>query len=120
MKHRPYIVVVVLEAKQGKEAELQAALEKVTVLSRAETTNIEYRLHKIADNPLAIEKLNEISFVRQTEKQSCQKFVLYEIWESQEKHALQLEKSYIEELGGKLKNLLAKPYDIYYGEEILI
>ncbi len=98
MNNKPHTVVVILEAKPGKEAELQLILENVVEPSRSEKTNIEYRLHKNIDN--------------------AQQFILYENWTSKEEHMQQFEKPYIKDLAGKLEGLLAKPYEAYFGEEI--
>lgn len=98
MDHKPHTVIVILEAKQGKEDELQLALEAVAEPSRSEETNIEYRLHKNIDNP--------------------QQFILYENWQSKEKHMQQFEKPYIKVFSSKLEGLLAKPYEAFFGEEI--
>lgn len=95
---KKHTVVVILEAKEDKAAELKAALEAVVEPSRAESTNIEYRLHQAQDNPA--------------------QFVLYENWVSKEKHQEQFEKPYIVELGAKLESLLAKPFQLVFAEEI--
>lgn len=95
---KPHTVVVVLEAKQGKENELAAALKAVIQPSRSESTCLEYRLHKSIENP--------------------NQFVLYENWESKEKHQKQFTKPYIVELGEKLNDLLAKPYQAIFAEEV--
>lgn len=42
---KPHTVIAVLEAKKGKEAELESALKTVAELSILEKTNIEYKLH---------------------------------------------------------------------------
>jgi len=93
-----HTVVVLLEAKQGKEAELEAALQSVADLSRDETANIKYRIHQNSDNP--------------------QQFILYENWENEEKHAEQFEKTYIKEFADKLADILAKPYQAYFAKEL--
>ena len=93
-----HTVMVILEAKTGKEKELEDALQAVAELSRAEITNIEYRLHKSIENPA--------------------QFILYENWKSKEKHQEQFEKPYILELGTKLEELLDKPYQAYFANEI--
>lgn len=95
---RPYTVIAILEAKQGKEIELEAALKTVAEHSRLENTNLEYRLHKNTDKP--------------------QQFILFENWESKEKHQEQFSKNYIKELIEKLDSLLEKPYEAYFSEEI--
>ena len=95
---KKHTVVVILEAKEAKAAELRAALEAVIAPSRAEPTCIEYRLHQAQDNPA--------------------QFVLYENWVSKEKHQEQFEKPYILELGAKLESLLSKPYQVVFAEEI--
>lgn len=95
---KKHTVIVVLEAKSGKETELELALNSVAKRSRLESTNIEYRLHRSIDNP--------------------KQFILYENWISKEKHKEQFEKSYIKELINKLEFVLAKPYEAYMVEEI--
>ena len=95
---KPHTVLVILEAKSGKENELESALKKAAELSRLEKINIEYRLLKNTENP--------------------QQFILYENWENKEKHQQQFEKPYIKKLASKLNELLARPYQAYFGEEI--
>lgn len=95
---KPYTVVVVFEAKPGEENTLASALEAVVQPSRTETTCLEYRLHKSVENP--------------------SQFVLYENWESKEKHQEQFSKPYTLELGEKLSSLLAKPYQVIFAEKL--
>ena len=93
-----HTVIVLLEAKQGKEKELNDALVAVIEPSRSEAASIEYRLHQSKDNPA--------------------EFALYENWKSASEHAKQFEKPYIKQLGVQLGNLLAKPYVVFMGHEI--
>tara|TARA_B100000949_G_C14190491_1_gene411522 strand:- start:348 stop:713 length:366 start_codon:yes stop_codon:yes gene_type:complete len=93
-----HTVVVILEAKQGKEKELESALIAVVNPSRAEESNIEYRLHKGIENPA--------------------QFVLYENWISKEEHQKQFSKPYILELGARIEQMLEKPYQVIFSEEI--
>lgn len=93
-----HTVIAILEIKPGMEAEIEAALSDVAAASRAEDSNVEYRLHKSIENP--------------------QQFILYENWVSKEKHAEQFEKPYIHELVKKLENALAKPYQVYMAREL--
>lgn len=97
---KSHSVVVILEAKLGKEAELKQALVSVIKPSRAEKTCIEYRLHQDTSNPA--------------------QFILYENWESKEAHQLQFTKPYILEFVDQIGDLLAKPYQAYFANEILI
>lgn len=96
---KPHIVIVILEAKLGKENELAQALKKVVEPSRAEETCVEYRLHQDSDNPT--------------------QFVLYEQWVSRERHQEQFTKPYIMELGQKINDLLAKPYQAIFATEMV-
>jgi len=84
--------------KKGMERQLESALQAVVAPSRAEKTNIEYRLHKSIDNPAL--------------------FILYENWESKEQHQKQFNKFYIQELVGKLETILAKPYQVIFANEL--
>ena len=93
-----YTVIAILEAKADKVNELEAALTDVLTKSRAEDSNLEYRLHKSADVP--------------------GQFILYENWVSQEKHQEQFNKSYIIELVAQLETLLAKPYQAFFANEL--
>lgn len=95
---KPHTVIVILEAKKEKEKELEEALKAVIQPSRSEKTCLEYRLHKSIENP--------------------RQFVLYENWESKEKHQEQFSKSYIINLSEQLKELLAKPYQAIFAAEI--
>lgn len=96
--HKPYVVLVILEAAVGKEEELRRLLIGVVEPSRKEKTCLEYRLHQTLDKP------NE--------------FILYEHWENKLAHEAQFKKCYIQELGEKLESLLAKPYQVFFAEEI--
>jgi len=98
MNSKPHTVIVILEAIEGKESELESALDAVVEPSRSEESNIEYRLHRSIDNP--------------------RQFILYENWENKEKHGLQFEKPYIKKLVNQLDGLLAKPFEAYFSEEI--
>ena len=96
---KPHTVIVVLDAAEGKGRELELALETVALPSRAEPACIEYRIHKNIENP--------------------NQFVLYENWESKEKHTKQFEKAYIKEFADKAGPLLAKPYLAIFATETL-
>lgn len=93
-----HTVIAILEAKPGKENELESALASVISPSRAEETNLEYRVHKSVENPA--------------------QYVLYENWISKEEHQKQFSKPYILELGARIEPLLEKPYQIIFAEEI--
>jgi quinol monooxygenase YgiN len=95
---KSYTVVVVLEAKPGKQDELKSALKAVIEPSRNESTNLEYRLHQDLNNPA--------------------QFVLYENWISKEAHQLQFQKPYIAELGDKLGALMAGSYQAIFAEPV--
>lgn len=95
---KPHTVIVFLEAKQGKEIELESALQAIVQPSRSETACLEYRLHK--------------------NKVNTSQFILYEIWESQEKHQEQFAKPYIKELANKLEHLMAGSYQAFSAEQI--
>ena len=95
---KPLTVVVILEAKAGKENELALALKAVVEPSRSEEICLEYKLHQSSDNPA--------------------QFVLYEQWVSKDKHQEQFTKPYIIELGKKLETLLAKPYQAIFATEL--
>jgi len=91
-------VVVVLEAKVGKEQELESELKTVAEHSRAESTNLDYQVMKDKNNP--------------------RQFILCESWESAEKHQAQFTKNYIQAFASKLETLLEKPFQAYMGEEV--
>jgi quinol monooxygenase YgiN len=48
---KTHTVVVILEAKPGKETELKNALVNVIQPSRSEKTCLEYRVHQENNNP---------------------------------------------------------------------
>lgn len=95
---KPYTVLVIVEAKPGKEDELKEELIKVIAPSRAEDSCLEYRLHQDLKNPA--------------------KFVFYENWASQTAHQQQFQKPYISTLAEKIANLLAEPYQVIFAEEL--
>ncbi len=94
----PHTVMVLLEAKPGKEAEMKELLMGVVEPSRAEETCLGYHLHQDINNG--------------------SQFMLYETWTSQQDHAKQFEKPYIIELGQKLETILAKPYQVVFAKEL--
>ena len=95
---KQHTVMVILEALPGKEGVLEQALREVVEPSSLEPACIEYRLHKSIENPA--------------------QFMLFENWESQQKHSEQFEKPYIKDLGEKLTDILAKPYQVVLAAEI--
>lgn len=95
---KPYTVIVIIEAKPGREHELKQALTNVIEPSRSEKTCLNYLLHQDLDNPA--------------------QFVLYENWESKEAHQKQFEKPYINALVNQLEGLLAKPYQAFFTQEL--
>jgi quinol monooxygenase YgiN len=95
---KAHTVIVILEAKSGKEATLKQALINVIKPSRAEKTCLDYRLHQDHNNPA--------------------QFILYENWKNKEAHQEQFNKPYIIELINQITDLLAKPYQAYFAEEL--
>ncbi len=95
-----HTVIIILEAKSGKDVELKQALMKVIKLSRAEKACLEYRLHQDQNNP--------------------NQFILYENWENKTAHQEQFNKPYIIELSKQINDLIAKPYQAYFAEEFSI
>ena len=93
-----YTVIAIVEAKPEKINTLKDALIKVTRLSRAESSCIEFRLHQDTNNPAI--------------------FILYENWQSPELHQQQFQKPYILELLQQLDDLLAKPFQGFTAQEI--
>lgn len=93
-----YTVIAIIEAKPGNEEVLKKALMDIAELSRHEATCREYRLHQDVDN--------------------LAQFVLYENWESKEAHQLQFKKPYIIDLVQQLPDLLAKPYQAVFAQQI--
>lgn len=93
-----HTVIVTLEAKQGKEKELEAALTTAALASRSEHACLEYRLHRNLENTA--------------------QFILYEIWESKEKHQEQFTKPYIKKLANQLPDLLANSFSAIYAEQL--
>lgn len=95
---KAYAVIAFLEAKPGKESELENELIAVSEASRKESTCLMYRLHQDLNNPAH--------------------FVLYENWTSKASHEQQFQKPYIIALVSKLEQLLAKPYQAIVAQEI--
>lgn len=93
-----HTVMVILEAKLGKENELKKSLLKIAELSRQEDSCIEYHLYQDPDN--------------------SSQFGLYEQWKSKELHQEQFKKPYIVEFSSKAESLLAKPYHGFFGKEL--
>lgn len=95
---KPYVVIVIIEAIIGKEAELKQALIEVAAASRTEKTCLKYHVHQ---------DLNNVA-----------QFVLYENWISKEAHQQQFQKPYLLTFVEKTKDILAKPYQAVMAEEI--
>lgn len=95
---KPFTVMVVLEAKPGKEVEMKNALLELVEPSRHEKTCLEYRLHQDVNN--------------------SGKFFLYENWESAAAHQAHFLKPYILDFADKLGDWLAKPYEAILAEEL--
>lgn len=95
---KAYTVIALVEAKQGEEETLKQALIDVVKSSKKEKACLEYRLNQDLNNPA--------------------QFVLYENWESKEAHEQQFTKPYIIDLAKKLPDLLAKPYQVIFAQEI--
>lgn len=93
-----HTVIVILEAKQGKENELKHSLLKVANLSRQEDSCIEYHFYQDPDN--------------------LSQFALFEKWKSKELHQEQFTKPYIIEFAQNAESLLAKPYHGFFGKEV--
>jgi quinol monooxygenase YgiN len=88
-----HYVIVILEAKSGKENALKEELLKVMELSRKEDACLDYKVHEDLSN--------------------LARFVLYETWTNKEDHAKQFQKSYITDFGKKLEGLLNSPYQAF-------
>jgi quinol monooxygenase YgiN len=95
---KPHTVIVILEAKQGKENLLREALIQVAQLSSLEESCIEYRFYQDNETPT--------------------RFALYEEWESKELHQKQFSKPYILSFAKQAEPWLDKPCDAIFGQEI--
>ncbi|TAL59766.1 MAG: antibiotic biosynthesis monooxygenase [Legionella sp.] len=95
---KAHTVVAILQAAEGKEEALKQALIEVIEPSRKEKQCIEYKLHQDKNNP--------------------GQFILYENWQSAEGHVEQFKKPYITALAEQLKELLAKPYQVFFATEL--
>lgn len=92
-------IVVNVEAIPGKEQQLMQALGDVIAPSRAEPGCIEYRYHQCHDNP-------------------C-KFVFYETWKNQAALDAHTETAHVKALSEKAKDLMAKPLEIIFVDELM-
>lgn len=95
---KAFTVVAILEAKPGKEIELKQELIKLIAPSRAEQACLEYRMHQDINNPA--------------------KFFFYENWVNHDGHQQHFQTSHIMTLIDKLDDLLAKPFETIFAEEI--
>lgn len=95
-----HTVMVIIEAKRGKENELKHSLLKIAKLSRQEDSCIEYHLYQDPDN--------------------LSQFGLCEKWKSKELHQKQFKKPYIIEFASQAESLLAKPYQGFFGQELFV
>lgn len=98
LMNKALTVCCIVEAKAGKEDVLKQELMNVMQPSRNESACIEYHLHQDINNP-------------------C-RFILYEKWQSKEAHEQQFQKPYIIALASKLGDLLAKPFEAFFLEEL--
>lgn len=95
---KPFIVIVVLEAKPGKEEELKQALMEVIKPHRSEKACLEYRLHQDVNN--------------------AAQFVIYARWVNEEEHEKEFNKPYVSALMKKLDVLLVRPLQAIVVEDI--
>ena len=94
----PYIVLVILEAKPGKEKELEESLNAVVEPHRSQKTCLDYKIHHDTSNPA--------------------KFGIYARWTNEEEHDKEFHKSYVQELLKKLEEILVKPLEVLGGHEL--
>ena len=98
MSQKPYTVLVTLEAKPGKEKELQAVLSSLIAPSLKEAGCINYDLHKSPTNPRV--------------------FMFYENWSSKEAHNLHCETSHFTAAKPAVENLTTTPVEASFWEKI--
>ena len=94
----PYTVLVIAEAKPGKEKLLHDLLQSLIAPSLKEDGCLKYDLHQCVDNPA--------------------KFMFHENWASKAAHAKHREMPHIKAWHAKKEGLLAKPYEVTFWEII--
>lgn len=95
---KPYVVLVILEAKPGKEMELKQALMAVVEPHLSQNACLDYRLHQDVHNSA--------------------KFGIYARWISEEEHDKEFQKPYVQALMRKLDEILARPLEAIGAEEL--
>lgn len=93
-----YVVIVRLEAQPDKIEAVKQALIAVLTPSKAEDICVAYQLHQDVNDPV--------------------KFMLYEVWESQEAHAIHATQPYVREFANTVPPLLAKPWEISFFNQV--
>lgn len=94
---KPYVVLVLLLAKPGKELELKQALMEVVEPHRSQETCLDYHIYQDTNEPA--------------------KFGIYARWVSEEEHDKEFEKPYVQALLKKLDDILAAPLQVIGGAE---
>lgn len=94
MSNKPYTVLAILQAKPGKETELETVLTDLVEPSRREDTCVNYDLHRSVDTPGL--------------------FMFYENWLSKEAHAQHSETPHYKAAFRKLETLLLKPAEVSF------
>lgn len=95
---KSYIVLVLLQAKSGKQQQLKEQLLALVEPSRHDKGCIEYHLHEDPTDPT--------------------KFMFYEIWASQADHAQHLETPHLKAWIAVQDELLAKPADVMFWNRV--
>lgn len=96
MKNKCYTVLVLFEAKSGKERELEEMLRTLIAPTLKEEGCINYNFHKSQDNP--------------------KQFMFYENWDSQESFTKHINSSHVEIWQTKQDELLEKPGEVTFWE----
>jgi len=98
MSQKTYTVLAIVEAKQGKENELEKVLTALIAPTLQEDGCINYDLHKCPNNPAA--------------------FMFYENWASKDAHGQHRETPHFKTWQAKMDELLDKPCDATFWEMI--
>ncbi len=98
MDHKPYTVQGLLEAKPGKEQELEEMLTSLIEPSLQESGCINYDLHQCISNPAL--------------------FMFYENWVDEEAFLKHIESPHIKSWSAKKEELLAKPNEVTFWQII--
>ena len=98
MANNYYTVLAIIEAKPGKEEELEKILKSLVAPTLQEEGCVNYDFHRDSNNPAI--------------------FMFYENWVNKDAHQKHCETTHIKEWQARMPDLVAKPYDVTFWDKL--